>query len=79
MYLIKDMRFWELAPSSMVFTLRRLLALLDIFFADAFLLFLIFSLSATQRLMVLVLSENVWWLSTGSSCDRNALPLADTL
>ena len=32
MRLIKDMRFWELAPSCMVHTLGCLLALLDIFF-----------------------------------------------
>ena len=32
MRLIKDMHFWELAPSSMVHTLGRLLALLDLFF-----------------------------------------------
>ena len=46
MHLIKDMLFWELAPSSKVHTLGRLLALLDL---PSF---------ATQRLMVLVLSEN---------------------
>ena len=46
MHLIKDMLFWELAPSSKVYTLGRLLALLDL---PSF---------ATQRLMVLVLSEN---------------------
>ena len=33
MRLIKDMRFWELTPSSMVHTLGRLLALLNLFFA----------------------------------------------
>ena len=32
MRLIKDMCFWELAPSSMVHMLGSLLALLDIFF-----------------------------------------------
>ena len=32
MRLIKDMYFWELAPSSMVHKLGHLLALLDIFF-----------------------------------------------
>ena len=32
MHLIKGMCFWELAPSNMVHTLGRLLALLDLFF-----------------------------------------------
>ena len=32
MRLIKDMHFWELAPSNMVHTLGRLLALLNLFF-----------------------------------------------